>query len=952
MRASPNLVAINAGEFSPRMHSRVDFSRYPAGAETLLNCLIDERGGIYRRPGTYYAATAKNSATAESKIIGIAPTQSDAYVLELFAGGFRFFRDQGPISVVSVSTAIANGTFATDLTSWTDVDTGVGVSVHSTLHGGSMSLNATGTANADIAAREQTVTVAAGDQAKVHVLKFQVIGDYGPISLTQSEPSAVATTTVTGGAGGEWMTLRIGTASGGEQLLADTNFGNGYHTVSFTPNAGTIYIRFQHRWRAKAIYVDNVSFHASGALELTNSYVQGNLDNVRWAAAGDLTYFTHTSYHPYILKRRGDRSWSWEQAPIRQGPFEDENVNSTLTITLGAATGFAVTCTATLGIFKSTDVGRHIRFPVSASPDLGGKSWGIIVGYTSATVVTVDIMRDSIVGAQTKFSLGSWAATTGFPKHVEFFKQRAFYANNGAQPSTIWGSQSADIDNMYPESAANPGITIQDDDAVVYKLVERQVNEIVGLSVARDLIVLTTGSEIPVSSIGAAITPTDVQASPQTSYGSNGTPPLKINSVTLFAQRGGRRILRMGFDVRIEGYAAEDMTILSEHITRSGVVKLAHQQEPNSIIWCLLDNGTLASLTFHPEQQVAGWARHEIGGKFNGRNAVVDDIAVIPGADTSGTNERDELWMIVKRTINGATARYIEFMEADFDSEDPVEIAVYADSALTSDLWNTDTAKTLELQGTTLSTTGDPESDELTYDDAWRAGDSVTLEATGHTPFVAGDVDQVWLLFYKGEILGVEIDAVTDSNTATVTLQQDAPRDFRNAPITRWLDPSVKTAAISGLTHLEAQTVKVLGDGAVLDDKTVSSAAITASESSGAFVVGLGYESQYKSLKLDAGAQLGTAIGRPRRTGDITLSIFAATGFRIGPTMNIADMQEVETRERHDPIGLRAKLWEGEYPIPTGGPWSKDPRICLKSSDPRPFFILAAMPEINTNEVL
>ena len=930
-RSAPGIVAVNAGEFSPRMASRTDFSRYPAGAETLFNCLIDERGGIYRRPGTYYAGSAK-SGSARSYLVDIVPNDDEAYVLEAFVSGFRFFKDQGQITVVSVSTAITNGTFAADVSSWTDKDTGAGASAWSatngTDNGGSMSLNSGGTGATDIAWRQQTVTVAAGDTAKVHVLKFRVLDRVN-----------------------DFVYCRIGTTDGGTELINDRKCGNGWHLVSFTPGTTTIYVQFLTKFQGnEPAFVDDVSFHSSGALEMTTPYIQADLPDIRWAGTNDVIYFVHGDYQPYRLLRYGDRDWSFETVFFRDGPYLDTNTDSTFTITPGATTGLSITMTANKPLFDADDVNRLLRIQYT-------NLWGYVLlhTYTSTTVMSGTILR-TLGGttASANWALGAWSTNTGFPKQVELFKQRSVFAHTDEQPTTVWMSQAGDLENMMPDSevGATPVSTIEDDDAVIYTVVERRGNVIVGLNAGRDLVAHTAGAEIPLTSDGPVITPTDVNASAQTTYGSNGVDPNAINSVTVFVQKGGRRILRLGFDIRLEGYAAEDLTILSEHITRSGVIKMAHQQEPNSIIWCLLANGTLAALTFHPEQQVAGWTRHEIGGKFDGRNAVVEDIVTIPGGTSMGSNERDEVWMIVKRTINGATARYIEFLEADYDLEDPVETAVYADCALMLDYWNTDTTKTLTLQGDTLATSGDPESDEAAYDAAWESGDSVTLEATGHTPFASGDVDQVWLLCYKGEILGVTITAYTDSNTVTVTLNQDAPRSFRNASVTRWLDPTVKTTTISGASHLEAETVKVLGDGAVLDDETIASGAATASESSGTLIVGLPYESQYKSLKIDAGSQLGTAIGRPRRTGDITLAILAATGFRIGPTMDIADMQEVETRERNDPIGLRAKLWKGEFPIPTGGPWSKDPRICLKSSDPRPWFILSLAPEFNTNEAL
>ena len=70
-------------------------------------------------------------------------------------------------------------------------------------------------------------------------------------------------------------------------------------------------------------------------------------------------------------------------------------------------------------------------------------------------------------------------------------------------------------------------------------------------------------------------------------------------------------------------------------------------------------------------------------------DAVVESVAVIPGADGSGqtkdSSERDEVWITVRRTINNAQTRFIEVFELDFETGDDQEDAYYADSLITFD---------------------------------------------------------------------------------------------------------------------------------------------------------------------------------------------------------------------------------------------------------------------------
>lgn len=919
-KANPLIASLNAGEFSPKMRARSDFSRYPAGAEVLLNMLIDERGGIFRRPGTYYTGEVKDSAAA-SRLVDVIVDEDNAYMIEMADNVFRFNKDQGPLTVSSVATAIANGTFAANVTSWTDKDTGAGASAHSSFFGsGSMVLNSGGTGATDIAWRQQTVTVALADQSTLHVLLFEV-GDLQ----------------------NDFVYVRVGTSDGGAELIDDIKCYTGRHAIEFTPGTGTIYVQFLTKFQGnEPAYVDNVSFHAAGQLELISPYDTTILEEVRWAGTANVCYFVQGDTPVYVLVRRGDYSWSLQKVFFGDGPYLDANTDATHTITPFATTGLDIAFTANKPLFKTTFRGRLLRIRVSGL-------WGYVLlhTFTSPTVMNGTILRTlGGTSAYSDWALGAWCEDEGYPQQVELFKQRGIYAATEGQPQTVWGTQVADIENMMPDSevGGTPTSQIEDDDAFTYKILEKKANRVNGLVVARDLIAMTVGTEVPFTSSGPALTPTDVDATPDTSYGSSGVDPHAINSVVVFAQRGGRRVLRLGYDIRLEGYGAEDLTILSEHITKSGIRRMVHAQEPNSIIFCVLNNGTLAAMTFHPEQQVAGWTRVEIGGKFQGRRAVVEDAAVIPGSVAEGEEDRDELWLIVKRTINGSTKRYIEILDKNWQIGDAIEPCVYSDSALLTDMWNQDSAKTLTLSGP-----ADADDDDL-----WVAGTSMTLEADGHTPFLSGDVGDVWRLRYEGELLDVEITAFTDTDTVTVTVLQDVPDDFRETTIDEWLDPGAKVSSVSGLSHLEGQSVIALVDGNVQGPFTVTAGAITLDAAGGCIVVGLQYEHRYKSLKIDAGAILGTAIGKKKTIGDVMIDIYASAAVHIGPTFSKTHENQTETitREGYDPIGHPDKLWKGEYRISFKGPWGTDERLCIQGDQPLPCWILGLAPELEINETL
>ena len=137
-------------------------------------------------------------------------------------------------------------------------------------------------------------------------------------------------------------------------------------------------------------------------------------------------------------------------------------------------------------------------------------------------------------------------------------------------------------------------------------------------------------------------------------------------NATLFLQRAKRKIRELAFNFDVDGYQAADLTILNESVTKSGINEMTYQQSPDSILWCVREDGVLAGLTYLRSEEVVAWHRHIIGGSFGSGNAVVESVASISGA----INE-DELWVIVKRTINGATKRYVEcFADFEFDETD------------------------------------------------------------------------------------------------------------------------------------------------------------------------------------------------------------------------------------------------------------------------------------------
>ena len=224
-----------------------------------------------------------------------------------------------------------------------------------------------------------------------------------------------------------------------------------------------------------------------------------------------------------------------------------------------------------------------------------------------------------------------------------FYEQRLYFAGSDTKPTTLWGSKSGDYERHTPG--------VKDDDPVVYTLTD--TNPICWLKPCSWLLCGTAGSEWRLSSSSSdtlPITPTNITAKSNTAYGSAQVIPQAVGDVILFVQRHGLKVRELSLPQYATALVAQDVTILSEHITKSGIIETAYQRTPDQIFWGIRADGQLVGCTYERLQEVVAWHRHTTPGLF-------ESVACIPGPI------QDEVWVVVNRVIGGATKRCIEFIE-------------------------------------------------------------------------------------------------------------------------------------------------------------------------------------------------------------------------------------------------------------------------------------------------
>ena len=882
-------------------------------------------------------------------------------------GSYRYYRLNMTDSEAGVGTYRLSEVSLFD-GPWLDNSTGAATI---TVTGGRLYLDSDG-ANTSIA--EQLVSIS--ETSSNHVLKFEIV--HGPISL------------------------RIGSTSGEDDILGSDggyeDLKTGIHHISFDPDGNSsVYIQFYHTANAGRI-LDNVSIASGTTFRLDCPYAESDLIQLKWKQIGDVLYLAHPDYEPRRLERRGHRSWSITFNRPDDGPFEP--LNTTLTTVAGDDTTGEVTLTSNNDLFTSADQGklmaitdagqlkstaasangvytdgikvtggdasaRTFNIQVAASTFdgvvtlesssgdennytstgktytgnanenyydakdnqtwyyrlgtttyvsgtvtmtlnySGGTSTGIvrIIEVTSATTATTEVLEPLASTDSVKtWQKSSWGSDVGFPVAVTGGFGRLIYGRG----TTLWLSVSDDLTSFEEGD--------EDDKAFSWTLAQASSKGMRWLAFLNRLCIgAQTAEQVGFGNTGAEpVSPTNFQTIDGSEEGVADLQPVTSEGAVLYVHRSTKKLMQFTQNPKAisdDNYISIDLTELDPQILEAGVKRIAIQREPQRRIYAVLNNGKVGELLFRREIEVTAW--HEI--KTTGR---VEDVQVIQQED------EDVVYFIVRRLINGSWKRFIERFGTELVLEDWKNY--YLDSALSLDL--TYPATTIEASGTTGTIT-------VTADDS---------------VFVSGDTGKImWLAGGRGAVTYVS------GTEVTVALTSDLDEDFGTdpQPANTWGLGSA-TSAVSGLDHLEGETVTLYADRQNYGEFTVSSGTITKGSEQSTFSVaqvGLSMRSRWKSLKLSYGAQRGTALTMKKAIKTLGL-ILHRTGETLKYGHSWSKMFFVNTRDSSVNWGEPVPLFTGEKEVNFASQIRRDSRLYAEVEGPEPATILAAIPSIETNE--
>lgn len=246
----------------------------------------------------------------------------------------------------------------------------------------------------------------------------------------------------------------------------------------------------------------------------------------------------------------------------------------------------------------------------------------------------------------TNFLWGAWSEEFGYPQTLCFFQDRLCFGGTMKQPYMVWMSRTGDYGNFSVEKASG---TVTDDSAVALAFVSRKQFKILHLIASTDLIVLTAGNEWTVSG-SDTVTPSKAVPKMQTTRGCSTVEPLMIGGRIVFVQGRGSTVRDMAYSYETDSYGGNDLTLLAKHIIENvQIVDSAYKQEPDSTIYFVRSDGTMACLSYIMEQKVYAWSTIETQGK-------IEAVAAVQEGD------EDIIYLVVQREINGVTVRNIEYL--------------------------------------------------------------------------------------------------------------------------------------------------------------------------------------------------------------------------------------------------------------------------------------------------
>jgi hypothetical protein len=514
-----------------------------------------------------------------------------------------------------------------------------------------------------------------------------------------------------------------------------------------------------------------------------------------------------------------------------------------------------------------------------------------VITYVPSTGV-FSILVYSTTAIAAGWDLPDHFETTGnFPYCVTFYEGRLLFGNTDNFPNYIWGSNV----KLYTTFDETDPANIVSTDGFEVVVNSKRGPKVLWLNGQRGLFVGTSSGVFSISDENSLLSPVSlISAKQNSSYPATTIPGFTIGGELFYVQAGERKIRLAVFDRDKDIYNTPDITSAAEHITEGKILKVVVQMLPETLIWVLLENGTLLTFSYNKENQINAWTKLSTTGTYK-------DIAVIREGDT------ETVYVIADRD----DTEYLEKMNPiDFSSND----YMYLDSALTVTFGDEFTILNIEtVAGRVYVTTaahGYGGTEYVGVDGTGIVGiDKVTFKIE------VFDATHFWLL---DEIL--ESDLTVDVTPAvTIGTVQEADN------------------VIPGLTHLEGNDVRIMSGPVNVGSGTVDTGSVTVVTRRTEFTVGLNFVTDIVPMNI------GLAKNRKKNIKHISAELYKTIAPKGGMDEdNIDYFRYKRNIVMNDPEDMYTGLSE----IPFRGGTDYAGEILIRQDLPLPMTVLSITVEM------
>lgn len=583
-------------------------------------------------------------------------------------------------------------------------------------------------------------------------------------------------------------------------------------------------------------------------VEVTTTYAEDELFDIGYASTRDQTYLCHWNHEPKILTRTSATTWTFTAAP-----FSVQTTTPTNPAGSNSGSGDASLPASLVVTAVDDDTGEESLPTAAVSSGGSGTgtatiSWTYVdgatyyniykesngvygyVGRASGTSGTISFDDDGFDPDETDTppsSRNPFGSAGNYPEAVSFYQQRLIYASTSNDPTVVEFSRSALFSNFTTSEPAKAT------DSISTGVLGRTVNRTRHLlPFSRRLVLLTTGGQWTITGTDEGVLqPGETKLDPENEDGVAPIPPVMVGTQALYVTRDQRTVRAIGYDFTNDAFNGPELSVTAEHLfSNRRIVGMAFAKVPDRVVYFVMSDGAALALTYYAEHEVTGWTRIETDGEF-------ESVAV------AQEGSYDAPYFVVKRTVDGATVRYIERLK--------------------------------ERDTTTLGS-------------------------------------------------GFYVDCgLTYSGSATTT--------------------------ISGLDHLEGETLVALADGDVVRDLVVSSGSVTLPRAASLVHIGLPYSAEARTLPYNEQTRSGATGSRKKQIvypGFRVLNTNSFEAGRYGSSQGRSVLKPLPTQNWGD----AATPTSGVVKMTTRGSYDEDTILELVSSDPIHFELLAIYPELSIGE--